>query len=96
MRQTRTRPQKIDMAADDPDEEYFGEIINREEEIEIMEALNKSFLNKYSTTSTQQLASSLMHQQQPTIHQSPSSNSASNSGSGFSFFKKKLNFNLMA
>jgi hypothetical protein len=67
-----------------------------EKEIEIMEALNKSFLNKYSTTSTQQLASSLMHQQQPTIHQSPSSNSASNSGSGFSFFKKKLNFNLMA
>lgn len=65
-----------------------------DKEIEIMDALNKSFLNKYSTTSTQQLASSLMQNQQhpPTIHQSASSSSST----GFSFFKKKLNFNLMA
>lgn len=70
-----------------------------EKEIEVMDALNKSFLAKYSTTSTQQLAASLMQQQQPMIHQSTSSSSnaaAAGSSSGFSFFKKKLNFNLMA
>lgn len=64
-----------------------------EKEIEIMEALNKSMLNKHidNTNSFQQ---QLIQQQPPMIHQQVSS---SNTGStGFSFFKKKLNFNLMA
>ena len=66
-----------------------------EKDIEIMDSLNKSLLNKYSAQ--HQIA------HQPTIHQpaaasnsSSSSSSSSSSGGGFSFFKKKLNFNLMA
>ena len=67
-----------------------------EKDIEIMDSLNRSLLNKYSA----------QHQSahQPTIHQptaasnssSSSSSTSSSSGGGFSFFKKKLNFNLMA
>lgn len=64
-----------------------------EKEIEIMDALNKSMLNKH-LDNTNSLQHQLIHQQPPMIHQ-PTNNT--NSGStGFSFFKKKLNFNLMA
>lgn len=64
-----------------------------EKEIEIMDALNKSMLNKH-LDNTNSLQHQLIQQHPPMIHQPTSS---TNSGStGFSFFKKKLNFNLMA
>lgn len=65
-----------------------------DKEIEIMDTLNKSMLNKYMDNNTNSLQHQLVQQQPPLIHQA-----ASNSGggsTGFSFFKKKLNFNLMA
>ena len=68
--------------------------------------VNKALMNKYLIDNTmlsqlniiQQPANFLNSNHQPTIHQSAtSSNNSSSSGStGFSFFKKKLNFNLMA
>jgi hypothetical protein len=70
-----------------------------------MDQLNKSLMNKYLIDNTmlsqlniiQQPQNFLNNNHQPTIHQSATSNNSSSSGStGFSFFKKKLNFNLMA
>lgn len=63
-----------------------------------MDALNKSMLNKHLDT-TNSLQLQLIQQQPPMIHQAQANSGGSNSGggsSGFSFFKKKLNFNLMA
>ena len=62
-----------------------------DKEVEIMDSLNKSMLNKH-IDNTNSLQHQLIQQQPPTIHQSVSASSST----GFSFFKKKLNFNLMA
>lgn len=72
--------------------------ILEEKDIEIMHALNKSLMNKYMT---QQQQATLLNQRATTsssIHQPVvvTAPSPSSSSSGFSFFKKKLNFNLMA
>jgi hypothetical protein len=73
-----------------------------EKDLDLMDSLNKSLLNKYvDHTTLQQIqnfnsTSTTVHQ--PTIASSSSSSNAtssSSSGGGFSFFKKKLNFNLM-
>lgn len=74
-----------------------------DKDLEIMEPLNKNLLGKYLDNSN---LASLMQHHLPHIHSpassSSSSASASTSGSGsltssgFSFLKKKLNFNLMA
>jgi hypothetical protein len=86
----------------------FGKSFNllEDKDIEVMDQLNKALMNKYLIDNTmlsqlniiQQPANFLNSNHQPTIHQSAtSSNNSSSSGStGFSFFKKKLNFNLMA
>ena len=66
-----------------------------DKDLEIMDTLNKSLLNKYINSSVQQ-QQLLFNQQPPTIHNPTPSSSSSTSSSGFSFFKKKLNFNLMA
>jgi len=68
--------------------------ILEDKEIEIMDALNKSMLNKH-LDNTNSLQHQLIQQQPPMIHQ-PSSATNSSGSTGFSFFKKKLNFNLMA
>ena len=75
-----------------------------DKDTDIMDALNKSLMNKYMGNLTQQQQALLLSQQPPTIHQpvisaapaSSNATSSSTSSSGFSFFKKKLNFNLMA
>jgi hypothetical protein len=69
----------------------FG--ILEEKDAEIMEALNKSFMNKYLSSQQGNVNTIIGNQQAPTIHQTPSSSTSSNSNSstGFSFFKKKLN-----
>lgn len=70
-----------------------------DKDFECMDALNKALMRKYreSTGHNHVLVSSSPSGgglNQPTIHQS--SASTSSSGGGFSFFKKKLNFNIMA
>ena len=70
-----------------------------DKDIDIMDSLNKSLMNKYMGDLTQQQQAVLLNQQSPpTIHQPVISapSSSSSSSSGFSFFKKKLNFSLMA
>jgi len=65
-----------------------------EKEIEIMEDLNQCMIKKHFN-SNDSPHHQFIHKQPPTIHQH--TNEQNNSGtSGFSFFKKKLNFNLMA
>jgi hypothetical protein len=71
-----------------------------EKDLEIMDALNKQLVATYVNSPNGQQMQQLL--QQPTIHQpvsasssSTASNSSSSSSSGFSFFKKKLNFNLI-
>ena len=66
-----------------------------EKELEIMDALNRSILNKH-LDNTNSLQHQLIQQQPPMIHQPASAASNTSGSAGFSFFKKKLNFNLMA
>lgn len=62
-----------------------------DKDLDIMDALNKAMVNKFIDCSIQQ-QKLLLNQPTPNIHNSTQSSSSS----GFSFFKKKLNFNLMA
>jgi hypothetical protein len=68
-----------------------------DKELEIMDPLNKCLMRKYleSTGQQQQQQLLLSGPAQQTMHQPAASASGSSSG-GFSFFKKKLNFNIMA
>lgn len=67
-----------------------------DKDLEIMDTLNKSLMRKYLESTGQAQANHFNQQTMPTIHQPSSSSSSSSSSSGFSFFKKKLNFNIMA
>ncbi|RNA00230.1 MOB kinase activator 2-like isoform X1 [Brachionus plicatilis] len=69
----------------------LNSFINNDKDLDVMDALNKSMVNKFIDCSIQQ-QQLLLNQPTPNIHNATQSSSSS----GFSFFKKKLNFNLMA
>ena len=88
----------------------FSRMFNlvEEKELEIMDTLNKQLVQKYANSGGGggggSAAAAYVHNQQPTMIYQPlrvstsapaAANNSSGSSSGFSFFKKKLNFNLI-